>query len=171
MSDSPTSVDIDSLVKQLSSEEPIERQRARFALVDIRAPAVPAVAKLADSPDDCTRWECAKTLAAIADKSAVDALVKLLDDSAPGICWDAAVGLAAIGKASVTPLLRAIIDRSDQFTILAGAHHALHELSRTDWGTCLRPVFDALDGPEPAVAAPVAALEALNNWEYRDTAR
>ena len=44
----------------------------------------------------------------------------------------------------------------------------MHEFSRTEWGKFLSPVYEALDGPEPAVSAPVASEKALQQFEYSE---
>jgi len=76
--------------------------------------------------------------------------------------------LIAIGEDAVTALLRAIIDRASSGVIVEGAHHVMHEFSRTEWGKFLSPVYEALDGPEPAVSAPVASEKALQQFEYSE---
>jgi HEAT repeat protein len=132
MSKHDTSPEVGLLVGQLSSKDMFERMKAREALVELGTTAVPAVAALADATDGHVRWECAKTLYEIADPSSVDTLIRLLEDSEEGTRWDAALGLIAIGKPSVAPLLKAIIHRSVDYTIFAGARHVMHEFSKTD---------------------------------------
>ena len=157
--------DIDTLVSNLSSDESIVRQQARHDLVRIGAPATEAIQKLADSDVGHVRWECAKTLAAIGDPASTDTLIKLLEDPDNGTVWDAALGLITIGKPAAKPLLRAVIDRTSHFSIIAGAHHALHEMSENEWGASLKPVYEALHSSEPGASAPVAAAKALDAWE------
>lgn len=171
MSEHELSTDIDLLVCQLSSKDMLERMKAREALVEMGATAVPAVAALADAKDDHIRWECAKTLSEIADASSINTLIQLLEDSEEGARWDAAIGLIAIGQPAVTPLLRAIIHRSVDRTIIAGARHVMHEFSKTPWGDFLRPVYEALNSFHASASAPVAADKALQDWEYSDLSK
>ncbi len=159
---------ISELVNQLSSKDASERIEACNELVMIGAAAVPAVAELADSPRDHTRWECAKILAEIADVSSVDTLIRLLEDSDPGARWDAALGLITIGKPAVAPLLRALVHHSVDFTIIAGARHVMHEYCNNEWGEVLRPVYQELNSFEARTSAPVAAHLALQQWEQID---
>ncbi len=166
MSEQETPSDVSVLISQLSSKDMVERMKARDALVALGKTVVPAVASLAAAQDDHTRWECAKTLAKIADPSSVDTLIQLLEDSEDGTRWDAALGLIAIGKPAVTPLLRAIIHRSIDYSIVAGARHVMHEYVKTGWGGFLRPVYDALNSSHARESAPVAAEQALQGWEY-----
>ena len=168
MSTRETSPDIETLVSQLSSQDMVVRMKAREALVDVGRAAVPSVAALAEAEDSHTRWECAKTLAQIADPSSVDVLVRLLEDSDEGTRWDAALGLIAMGQPAVTPVLRAIVHRSVDHTIIAGARHVVHAFCQAKWGEFLRPVYVALSGYQVRESAPVAALQALKQWEYSD---
>lgn len=161
----------DKLVKQLSSKDMFERMEARAALVEIGSRVVPAVSILADSPYAHVRWECAKALAAIADSSSIDTLIRLLEDADEGTRWDAALGLIAIGQPAVTPVLRAVMNRSVGFAIVSGARHVMHELSQTNWGGFLRPVYEALNSFEATVSGPVAASKALDQWEYGDLSK
>ncbi len=156
---------IESLISDLSSTEAIVRQRARHRLVSIGASAVSKVAALAESEDVHVRWECAKTLADIADPSSIATLIQLLEDKDRGITWDAALGLIAIGQPAAKPVLQAVIDRTQHFSIVSGAHHVLHAMCKTSWGASLRPVYEALDSPEPSVTAPAEALKALEALE------
>lgn len=171
MSKHETSPDIESLVHQLASTEMSERVTAREALVELGAAAVPAVVELAQSADDHARWECAKTLAKIADPRSIDALIQLLTDSVEGTRWDAGLGLIAIGQPAVTPVLRAIIHGSVEYAIIPGARHVVHEFCKAEWGEFLQPVYKALSGHQARESSPVAATQALKEWEYSDLSK
>lgn len=171
MSKHETSSDIGLLVGQLSSNDMLQRMKARKSLVELGTTAVPAVAAMVANKDGHARWECAKTLAEIADPNSVDTLLQLLEDSEDGTRWDAALGLIAIGQPAVTPLLRAIIHRSTDYTIISGARHVVHELLKNDWGAFLRPVYEALNSLQARESAPVAAGQALRSWEYSDLSK
>ena len=152
-----------SLVTDLSNDKAFVRQKARHALVAVGAAAVPAVTAIATSEDEHVRWECAKTLATIADPSSIETLIKLLEDPKPGTAWDAGLGLIKIGEPAARPVLQAVIDRTSSFSIINGAHHVLNEMSKTEWGSSLSEVYRSLDSAEPAVTAPAAALKALES--------
>lgn len=161
-------VDIDQLVRQLCSGDMSVRMRARQSLVAIGAAAVPAICRLANSNNGRVRWECAKTLSEIADPAAIDTLIDLLEDSDEGTRWDASIGLINIGSEAVAPLLKAIIHRSIDYTIICGARHVIHEFSKTPWGSMLGPLYDALNGYSPRESAPVEAGKALERWDYHE---
>ena len=117
-----TSTNIEKLVEQLASRDVLKRMRARESLVKVGAKAVPSICRLADSENNEMRWECAKTLAEIADPKSIHTLIRLLEDPKEGTRWDAAVGLINVGSQAVEPVLRAIIERSTDYTIIDGAH-------------------------------------------------
>ena len=166
-----TSPDIESLVHQLASTDMAARVTAREALVELGSAAVPAVADLSSSSDDHVRWECAKTLAQIADPSSTGTLIQLLEDSEEGTRWDAGLGLIAIGQPAVTPVLRAIIHRSTAYTIIPGARHVVQEFCKAKWGGFLKPVYAALSSHQARESGPVAAAQALKEWEYSDLSK
>ena len=159
------STPISQLVSDLQSSDGVLRQKARHQLVHIGESAVAAIAALHDSKQKVARWECAKTLAAIASPSSTNTLIDLLEDDDSGTSWDAAMGLIAIGKPAAAPVLKAIIDRAKNHNIVEGAHHVIHEMSKTPWGTSLQPVYKALDSSDAATDAPVKAYEAIKEFE------
>jgi HEAT repeat protein len=54
------------------------------------------------------RWEAAKALGQIGDKSATEALTKALEDNEFDVRWLAAEGLIIIGRDSIKLLLEAL---------------------------------------------------------------
>ena len=164
-SSSNASTPISQLVSDLQSSDGVLRQKARHQLVHLGEPAVSEIAKLHDSKQKLARWECAKTLAAIASPSSVDTLIDLLEDSDSGTSWDAAMGLIAIGKPAAKPVLQAIIERAKNHGIIQGAHHVIHEMSKTPWGQSLQPVYEALDSSDPGIDGPVKAYEAIKELD------
>ncbi len=160
---------IEFLISELQHSHAMNRQRARHQLKKHGSQAVPQICALASSEDAHVRWECAKTLAAIADPESVDTLLTLLEDDASGASWDAALGLIAIGRPAAKPLLQAIIDRVRHFKIISGAHHVLHEMTKTAWGEPLKAVYVALEKKDPAVAAPPEATKVLAQMESADS--
>jgi nucleotide-binding universal stress UspA family protein len=45
---------------------------------------------------------------------------------------------------------------------------AMHEFSKTEWGAFLLPVYENLNSFQARDSAPVAAEQALQEWEYSD---
>jgi HEAT repeat protein len=153
---------IDLLVAKLAGNNGRERERARWALVDIGSPTVPPLLDMLRARKKQVRWEAAKALAAIADPAAAEALVTALEDKVFDVRWLAAEGLINIGRAGLVPLLHALIERSDSPWLRQGAHHVLHDLAVGDLKEMLKPVVDSLQDVDSAVETPVAAKAILD---------
>jgi len=153
---------VDQLVADLGSKDAGERLAARSALVQIGSAAVPALLNALDAPDQHVRWAAGKSLTAISDPSAAEKLVDTLDDKDSDVRWVAAEALIALGRDAVQPLLSKLTHSDPPGGMYQSAHHVLHDLvKRSDLAPLLTPVYQALDHPEPEVAVPVAAQEAL----------
>ena len=154
----------DQLVADLGSKDAVERRDARAALVQIRSAAVPSLLYALDAPQQHVRWEAAKALAEIADPSAAERLVVALGDKDSDVRWVAGEALIALGGDCVRPLLTTLTKSDLPDGVYQGAHHVLHDLvKRGDLASLLEPVLKAFDQPEPEIAVPLAAAEALTN--------
>jgi len=157
---------VDQLVTDLGTNNAGERLAARKALVQMGSAAVPVLLDALDDPRQHVRWAAGKTLTAIADPSAAKKLVDTLDDKDSDVRWAVAEALIALGPAAVEPLLTQLTHPDPPDGMYRGAHHVLHDLiKRSDLAPLLAPVYQALDHPEPEVAVPVAALEALQGGD------
>lgn len=162
MTDHPNS-HIQALVKQLSAADPLARLSAGDALVEIGAPAVPALMAALDARDGQVRWGAARALGKIAEPASVEALVRTLEDQRHDVRWLAAQALITIGADSIRPLLEALAHSPwDALILRQGAHHVLHELVGTEGNARLAPVIAALEGREAGMTVPVAAFKALS---------
>jgi hypothetical protein len=170
---SPVS-DIDTLVRRLDCEEMPDCQIARQSLVEIGAPAIPALVELLKSNRVWVRWEAAKALGQIGDKASIPALITALEDADGDVRWLAAVALIRQGTVSVIPLLQALVDQPESFWLYEGAHHVLTYIARRDRKTTQRtkrqkyslsdimePVVVALESTQPSVEAPGQARKAI----------
>jgi len=158
---------IDSLIAELGSQHGLVRQRARIALTQMGAPAVPGLIKALGNRNGPTHWEAAKALSLIGDPRSVLALVNALEDNAFGVRWLAAEGLIAVGYCSLAPLLQALINRPESVRLRVGAHHVLHDLVNRHLldhvsRERIKPVLAALKNSAPASTVPVVAHRALN---------
>lgn len=163
--DRDTQTDSDTiklLIAKLTGNNGRERERARWALVDIGRPAVGSLIELLSNPRKQVRWEAAKALAAIADPAAAEVLVKALEDKVFDVRWLAAEGLINIGRESLVPLLQALIERSDSPWLREGAHHVLHDLAAGDLKELLQPIVDSLQDVESVMETPIAAKAILD---------
>lgn len=153
---------IASLIAQLAHHDPAARQTAREKLVQIGGHAVTRalVAEFID-PLPHVRWEAAKALASIADPVAAHGLMHALDDDDDDVRWVAGEGLIALHEVGLTTVLSGLTKRARSLAFCRGAHHVLRELRAEGNAAIINPVLDALDSPDPEIAAPVAAYQAL----------
>lgn len=159
-----STADIERLVAELSSDDPVERQQAQQKLAAIGEEAVPFVLPLLKSPTKRDRWEAAKTLAPIGSPAATEALINTFCDDDTNLHWVSATALVRIGQPAVEPLLAATIARTHQGFMRQGLHHVMHDLAGTAWGRFLLPVWEALDSEAWSMAGPMAAERALVEW-------
>jgi len=149
------------LARELDSEDPVTRERASKALVALGKPAVQLLVTKLSGTHDHARREAARALTKIHDPSSAVALVSALEDELPGVRWLAGEGLIGLGRGGLVPLYQALIRHSDSVRLRQGAHHVLRALSEDEHGRQLALVMEALEGPEPISALPVAAFKAL----------
>jgi len=153
------------LARDLRSESPVTRERACRALVAMGEAAVPALTEALSDPVDHARREAARALSKIRSPGSAPAMVAALEDDLPGVRWLAGEGLIALGREGLIPLFRALIAQSDSVRLRKGAHHVVHALASGEYALQLAPVVEALEGPEPISAIPVAAFNALKQLE------
>ena len=154
-----TQAEIDRLLHQLASGDPVVRSHARRELAIHGPAALGPLIGLLDGPSDELRREAASTLSIIGDPSATEALIGALDDQRGEVRWLAANGLIMIGQACLPHLLRALVDCPQDTWLRQGAHHVLRAVGCNG---SLREVLQALEGPAPWVEVPVAAYRALS---------
>jgi hypothetical protein len=157
---------VEALVTALASKDAVERRKAREALAAAGTAAVPALLATLDSSDQHLRWEAAKTLTAIADPAAAERLVAALADKHIDVRWVVGEALIALRGHGVQPLLRVLTQPASELPdgLLQGAHHVLHDLAKhEELAETLAPILKAFDEPEPGVAIPPAAKQALQN--------
>ena len=159
-----TAENVDQLVEDLGSKNAGARLKARAAIVRMGPAAVPPLLDALDARQQHVRWEAAKALAEIADPAAAERLVEALGDKDTDVRWVVGEALIALGHDALEPLLT-ILETSDLPNgVRQGAHHVLHDLAkRRDLGSLLTPVLKAFEEPEPDVAVPLAAAEALRD--------
>jgi len=149
------------LAQELGSPDPVRRERACRALIILGSRSVPPLVEVLAGSVDHARREAARALSKIHDPSSAAALVLALEDELPGVRWLAGEGLIAMGRGGLVPLFQALIRRSDSVRLRQGAHHILRTLGAGDEGRQIGLVMEALEGPEPISALPVAAFNAL----------
>ena len=98
---------------------------------------------------------------AIADPIAAHSLLHALDDRDQDVRWVAAEGLVALGQTGLLTVLSGLTRRAQSPAFCRSAHHVLHDLRQKDHADVINRVLEALESPDPEVAAPVAAYDAL----------
>jgi HEAT repeat protein len=154
---------VEPLIDALRSKNAAERGKAREQLIALgHAAVIPLLHSLRDR-DEHVRWEAAKALNGIADPAAAAALAEALDDENAGVRWTAGEGLIAIGWEGAKQVLVTLLRKSDSNSLCIGAHHVLSHFAKQKSGDFLKPVLERLQGAEPAVSVPLAALAALGH--------
>ncbi|MDE3058176.1 MAG: HEAT repeat domain-containing protein [Bacteroidota bacterium] len=148
-------------VKKLASNNAHERLAARTALERAGAAAVQPLIKALNNDDEIVRWEAAKALGEIGDRSAAEALVQALTDKSFDVRWVAAESLIALGETGVPALLEALAHLHASVMLYRQAHHILHSLSNGPMPIEVRNVLKALEKSAANIHVPVAAYTAL----------
>lgn len=157
-----TVTEINKNIEALKSRDKLTRTYARFALIEARHEAVPALIGLLKSDQVHARWEAAYILKKIGDPSAADALVEALTDESIEVHWMASEALISLGYYSIVPVLHGIIHHFDSYRFRQGAYHVLHTFERfSTLDSATQSVLDALRDIEPSIKAPWAAERAL----------
>lgn len=124
--------ELHELVVKLGSDDGVEREKARKALVKIGRGSIDILMELLSHPKHIYRWEAVKTLEEIADPVAIPILIKALEDDKSDVRWIAAKGLIKFNKLSIKPLLKILEEKSDCVFILEGAHHVFYDLRENE---------------------------------------
>lgn len=161
-----TQTKIDTLIATLETSDGKARQKARHALVQMKAS--PALISALTDGNHHARWEAAKALGAFHQPDVASALVDALVDDDEGVRWLAAEALSHMAHDGLPPLLHALINHSGVSHLRQGAHHVLRSLVVMRGYEALQPVLNALDGVEPQLTTPIAAYHALEALELID---
>jgi HEAT repeat protein len=159
---------LESLISAFQSKSAPEREQAREKLIALgHAAVIPLLHSLNDA-NEHVRWEAAKALAGIADPAAAEALAEALNDESAGVRWTAGEALIVIGWEGAKQVLVSLLRKSDSTSLCTAAHHVLSHFARQQSGEFLKPVLERLQGVEPAVSVPLAALTALGHLRKSD---
>jgi len=149
-------------IHSLASADRQEREAARWALVSVGTPAIPALLECLGDKRKLVRWEAAKAIADLEDPGLAPTLVRLLEDEESGIRWIAAEGLVALEHDALPALLSALETGAHSQLLREGAHHVIHELQVWKLVCLLTPLMRALERPAADHAVPPAASALLD---------
>lgn len=152
---------LNDLVADLTCEDHLKCQKARRALVDIGAEAVPALIDALKHKHQWVRWEAAKALSEIGDPRSIEALVNVLMDQEFEIRWLAAEGLIRIGPESVPAILKQLVSNPESSALRLGAHRVFSDLPATKYRNILQPVMHDIELDE-SLHIPLHAKQALD---------
>lgn len=162
--------ELKALIAALSNDDPVEREKARASLVAAGSESVPPLVRRLSDSNDHVRWEAAKALEQIADPLTAPALAEALGDENMDVRWVIGEGLIALRREGLFATLSMLMTHCHSIWVRDGAHHVLSECPVDQWRPKLQPVIDAMDGPEPAITTPPAALTALRALREGETA-
>jgi HEAT repeat protein len=158
--------ELHQLIKELGSDNGMEREKARKALVAKGKDSLDYLMELLFHPRHIYRWEAVKTMEEIGDPDSIPMLIQGLEDDKSDVRWIAAEGLIRIGFQSVEPLLRTLIEKSDSVFVLEGAHHVffdLEEKGELPDGFPVDNLLSLLKNPEWAESVKPLVYQILNN--------
>jgi HEAT repeat protein len=153
---------IGGLIKSLSSNVSVERQKAREILVNIGKPVLGYLEELSNSRHLIERWEAVKAVAQINDPGGIAILVRALNDTHFEIRWIAAEGLIDLGEISLIPLLEQLMDKYESVFFRQGAHHVLHGLKIKGFYTDSNKLLSLLQDMNAESYIPIAVEKELD---------
>lgn len=158
---------IKKLLLELEDNDIQARNIARRQLASIGPEAVPDLIRQLKMDKERCRWEAAKILGEIRDKSAAEALVEALLDDSLNVHWAATESLIQYGQSAILPLLEGITRHFDSMRFRQGAYHILHVLERShQFDPKVQEVLDALREIESSASAPWAAERAIEHLKF-----
>lgn len=157
---------IQELIKKLGSDNGLEREKARKALVEIGKDSIVSLKELLSHHKHIYRWEAVKTLEEIGDPLSIPLFIQAMEDEKSDVRWLAAKGLIKLGQLSIKPLLKTLEKKSDSVFVLEGAHHVFFDFSEMELLPKDFPIdklLSALRNPEWVESVKPLVYEILNS--------
>jgi HEAT repeat protein len=162
----PKDSNMHKLIIKLGSDDGMERQKARKALVAMGRDSIDYSMELLSHPKHIYRWEAVKLMEEIGDPLTIPLFIQAMEDEKSDVRWIAAKGLIKLGKLSIKPLLKILEQKADSVFILEGAHHVffdLKEKGKLPDNFPIDKLLSALKNPEWVESVKPLAYEILNN--------
>ncbi len=154
---------IESLIKDLMSDDGVVRNKARLELVEMGECTIDFLAELVNNSNDRVRWEAIKAMGAIRTPFAIPFLVDALEDEMSSVRWLAAEGLIALKNDGIRAILEALIEPKESYLLRQGAHHVLHDLNKKLNDDKIAELISLLEHPEVHVRIPMMAKQILDH--------
>jgi HEAT repeat protein len=153
------------LLKMLVEGEPELHRQAGRSLLNLGESARGAWLSILDHPDSHIRWHAARGLGQIGALQSAPILAEGLRDQEFVVRWASADSLAQLGEAAVPATLVMLTHHEMEEQFRQAAIHALHGVRSQRVQNWLKPLLDALRGPNAGVEAPMLAQRLLAEWE------
>jgi HEAT repeat protein len=153
------------LLKLLVEGEPELHRQAGRALMNLGEAAKRSWLTVLDHPDSHIRWHAARGLGQIGALQSAPILAEGLRDEEFVVRWASADVLAQLGEAAVPATLAMLTHHELEGQFRQAVIHALHGVRSQRIQERLKPLLDALRGPNAGVEAPMLAQRLLAEWE------
>ena len=161
-------IDINELIKELSSQYPAARRKAHRELVRIGDGAIQDLVILMHEPDRRLAREAVRILGEMTSPKSPHSLAVSLQDEDPLVRWDATKALANLERGGIVALLEALVKgyhsahlrdaARDVLSMLAQNHHLISGEEK---------VLAVLNGSYPESEIAIAAQAALDTLKAK----
>jgi HEAT repeat protein len=149
------------LLKLLVGGDPELHRQASRSLMNLGEAARGAWLSILDHPDSHIRWHAARGLGQIGAIQSAPILAEGLRDPEFVVRWASADSLAQLGEAALPATLTMLTHHELEEQFRQAAVHALHGVRSQRLQAKLKPLLDALRGPNAGVEAPMLAQRLL----------
>jgi hypothetical protein len=153
------------LLKLLITDRGEVHREASRALRSLGELAKSTWLEILDHPNSHIRWHAARGLGEIGDVRYAMILAEGLRDKNYVVRWATADMLAHLGAEAVPSTLTMLTHHKLDEQFRQAAFHALHGVTSHRVQERLKPLLDALHGPDASVEAPMLAQRLLAEWE------
>ncbi len=153
---------IESLIKDLMSDDGVVRNEARLELVKMGECTIDFLAELVNNSNDRVRWEAIKAMGEIKSLLTIPFLMDALEDEMSSVRWLAAEGLIALKKDGIRAILEALIECKESYLLRQGAHHVLNDLNKKLKDNKIAELISLLEHPDVHMRIPMMTKQILN---------
>jgi HEAT repeat protein len=150
----------DALVDAIAGDLPCLHRAAAQALKELGSPAVPALIRALQHPDNHVRWHAARVLGKIGTPEAIPVLIQALEDVDNGVRWLAGEALIHIGDDILEPLFENLAHKPINAFRRTSTIHVLRRFESGGLSE-VTPTIEALRTVDYATLTPMAAYEVL----------